>query len=133
MRSILMGLAGLSLLLTACNKEPGEGGRAEIQGLLYERRYSSLTGLPTGAPYPLADTRVSIIYGDGDYADNDTRTGPSGEFHFPWLRKGDYRLYAIGECRSCPEGTEATYVDVEISGRKDVVTADTIIVKNYSN
>lgn len=118
-------------LITACNKEPGEGGRAEIQGIVYERRYNESTNLPIGAAYPLADYRVAIIYGDGDYADDDTRTGPDGKFHFPWLRKGDYQVYVLSECNTYVNCTEGIYVDVEISGKKDIVSTDTILVRNY--
>ncbi len=124
-------LLALPFLSTGCNKEPGEGGRAEIQGIVYERRYNDATNLPIGAAYPLADYRVAIVYGDGDYADDDTRTGPDGKFHFPWLRKGDYRIYVISECNTYVNCTEGIYVDVEISGRKDVVEMDTIQVRNY--
>jgi hypothetical protein len=128
---MLAALCALPVLMIGCNKEPGEGGRAEIQGIVYEQRYNDATNLPIGLPYPLSDYRVAIIYGDGDYADNDTRTGPDGKFHFPWLRKGDYRLYVISECNDYINCTEGIYVDVEISGRKDVVQSDTILVKNY--
>ena len=96
-----------------------------------EQRYNTATGLPIGSPYPLSYQRVAIIYGDGDYADNDTRTSPDGKFHFPWLRKGDYRLYVISECNDYANCTEGLYVDVSIGGRKDIVGTDTIFVRNY--
>lgn len=121
--------AAVLLLLGSCRKEPGEGGRAEIRGLLYEQRY--VNGQPSGEPYPLADERVYIIYGDGDYYDDDTRTGPNGEFRFAWLRKGDYRLYAIGECLGCPSGNEGVYLSVTVNGRKEVVNVGRITVRNY--
>lgn len=131
MRSLLAGLAGLSLLITGCNKEPGEGGRAEIRGVVYEQRFNSSTNLPIGAAYPIAEQRVYIIYGDGDYADDDTRTEPDGGFRFPWLRKGDYRVYVLSECNDYANCTEGIYVDASISGRKDVVQLDTILIRNY--
>lgn len=131
MRATLTVLLALSFLCTGCRKEPGEGGRAEIRGVIYERRYNSSTDLPIGAAYPLADARVYIIYGDHDYADDDTRSGPAGEFHFPWLRKGSYRVYAISECSGFTGCTEGVYREVEINGRKDVAKADTIFVRNY--
>ncbi len=131
MKVMLAALLALPILTTGCNKEPGEGGRAEIQGIVYEQRYSQSTGLPTGSAYPLSDHRVAIIYGDGDYADNDTRTGPNGEYRFPWLRKGDYRLYVISECNDYENCTEGLYASVSINDRKDVVKADTIFVRNY--
>lgn len=123
--ALLVGLA----VLSACSKDPGEGGRAEIRGLLYEQRYNGSS--PQGQPYPVADARVAIIYGDGEYADDDTRTGPNGEFRFAWLRKGDYRLYAISECQSCPSGEEGVYLDVSINGRKQVVNVGTLTIRNY--
>ncbi|MBK7382935.1 MAG: hypothetical protein IPI81_06295 [Flavobacteriales bacterium] len=131
MKALLALLFTFSLLVIGCKKEPGEGGRAEIQGVLYEQRYNGTTDLPIGNAYPLSDARVSIIYGDGDYPDNDTRTSPEGRFHFPWLRKGDYRIYVISECNAYNNCTVGIYTDVEISGRKDVVVIDTILVRNY--
>ncbi|MBK8498068.1 MAG: hypothetical protein IPL52_04445 [Flavobacteriales bacterium] len=131
MKAMLAALLALPILITSCNKEPGEGGRAEIRGVVYEQRYNSSTGLPIGSAYPLADYRVAIIYGNGDYADDDTRTGPTGEYRFPWLRKGDYRLYVISECNDYQNCTEGVYASVSINDRKDVVQADTLLVRNY--
>lgn len=116
-------------MLSACSKEPGEGGRGEIRGVVHEQRYNSSN--PVGDPYPIAEQRVYIIYGDGAYADDDTRTGPNGEFRFPWLRKGDYRIYVISECSTCPGGTEGIYRSAEITGRTDVVNVGTITIRNY--
>lgn len=129
-RKLISGLLCVVLLI-ACRKEPGEGGRAEIRGLVYEQQYNSSTNLPIGEAYPIAEQRVYIIYGDGEYFDDDTRTGPSGEFRFPWLRKGDYRIYVISECDDCPGGTEGIYQDATVNGRKDVVNLGTITVRNY--
>jgi hypothetical protein len=129
MRSLLPSAAAVLLLLTGCSKEPGEGGRAEIRGVVKEQRYNGSN--PTGDPYPVAEQRVYIIYGDGDYANDDTRTGPNGEFNFPWLRKGDYRVYVISECNNCPSGTTAVYAAVEISGRREIANVGTITIRNY--
>ena len=131
MKALFAVLFALSLLISGCNKEPGEGGRAEIQGTVYEQRFNETTNLPIGNAYPLSDYRVAIIYGDGDFANDDTRTGPEGQFNFPWLRTGDYRIYVISECNAYQNCTEGIYLDVEISGRKDVVVTDTILVRNY--
>lgn len=131
MRAMYTALLALPLLVLGCKKEPGEGGRAEIHGIVYERMYNDATNQPYGPKYPLADARVFIIYGDGDFADDDTRTGPDGKFRFPWLRKGDYKVYAISECFGFQGCTEGVYRAAEISGRKDVVNTDTIFVRNY--
>lgn len=121
------------VLFTACNKEPGEGGKAEIHGIVYEQLYNDNTGVPIGDPYPIAEHRVYIIYGDGDYADDDTRTEPDGTFRFPWLRKGDYRVYVVSECDPdiCESGTKGIYASVEIGERKEVVEMDTLFIENW--
>lgn len=127
-RSIAL-LGAVLLLSSACNKEPGEGGRAEIRGNVYEQRYFG-TGNPDGDPQPLPDHRVYIIYGDGDFYDDDLRTGPNGLFVFRWLRKGDYRIYVVSEC----QGSGCTKIlsrDVTISDKKEVVNVGSFTVENW--
>jgi hypothetical protein len=118
-----------SLLLFSCSKEPGDGGRAEIRGAVLFQNVTS-SGSPDGDPYPAVDERVYIIYGDGQYHDDDTRTGPYGEFRFPWLRKGTYRVYAISECDNdgCREGI---YRTAEIEGKREILSVPTITILNY--
>lgn len=116
-------------ILHGCSKDPGDGGRAELRGAVLIQNVSS-SGSPEGDPYPAVDERVYIIYGDGQYHDDDTRTGPNGEFRFPWLRKGTYRIYAISECdnEGCREGIFRT---AEIEGKREVLGVPTITVLNY--
>jgi len=126
----LSAVALCAMLFVACKKDAGEGGKAELQGVVLEQRYNS-SGNPSGDPYPLADQRVYIIYGDGNYHDDDTRTGPNGEYRFPWLRKGTYKVYTISECNTYQNCTEGIYRSAEISGRKEVLNLATITVRNY--
>jgi hypothetical protein len=125
----LIALLVLGFSFTACKKEAGEGGKGEIRGFVSEQAYN-VNGNPSGDPYPAVDIRVYIIYGDGQFHDDDTRTGPNGEYRFPWLREGSYRVYAISECddEACREGI---YRTVDIAGRKEIVNAPTITIKNY--
>lgn len=124
-------IAAALLTLAGCQKEPGEGGKAEIRGVVMRQDVTA-----TGAPqpnrpaYPYQDTRVFIVYGDHDFHDDDVRTGPDGQYVFRWLRKGDYTVYTFGEC-DCPGKTEVVSQRVTISGRKDVVTVPTLTVKNF--
>lgn len=129
-RTFLLGLIAIGPLSTACNKEPGEGGKAEIRGTIYEQRYST-SGNPQGEAYPIAEQRVYIIYGDNEFADDDTRTGPNGEFRFAWLRKGSYRIYTISECNEYINCTEAIYRTADIGDRKEVVNLQRITTRNY--
>lgn len=118
------------MILLGCKKDPGEGGKAEIRGRLMEQRYNS-NGQPTGSPYPLADERVYIIYGDSQFHDDDVRSGPDGQFRFTWLRKGQYTLYAISECPTCPGGTKGVYRAVRIGKNNELVNAGDILVENH--
>lgn len=124
-------LAGLLFALSACSKEPGEGGKAEIRGVVYQQEYNENTGQAVGVPVPVGDHRVFIIYGDGLYYDDDVRTGPDGQFRFPWLRKGTYKVYTFSECRenTCDGDQYAVYRTVEIGGRKDAVEVPMITIE----
>lgn len=132
MRHFAILLSALLLLTTACKKEPGEGGRAEIHGLVLRQDVNAL-GIPQGDPYPYQETRVYIIYGDHEFYDDDVRTGPDGKFAFRWLRKGNYTVYTYGECRGegCAGNSVAVMRNVTIDGKKDVVTVPTITVDNF--
>ena len=138
MRALLPLLVCSGLLLSACKKEPGEGGKSEIRGHVYEQRYNGCLPSISDTAYPLMDARVYIIYGDHDFYDDDVRTGPDGLFVFSWLRKGDYRVYAFGECNAtcpddgaCPNEQTAVYASTNVDGKEGVTDLGTITVKNY--
>ena len=120
------------LLFSACKKEEGEGGKAEIQGTVLRQNVNG-GGTAIGASYPFQETRVYIVYGDHDFYDDDVRTGPDGKYVFRWLRKGDYTIYTYGECRGpeCPGNSVAVEYKVKIDGKKDVVTVPVITVDNF--
>ena len=80
LRPFLPLALALPLLFCGCSKEPGEGGKALIRGTVYAVEYNDNTGQPTGNEFYVPEYRVYIRYGDGDFYDDDTRTGPNGEF-----------------------------------------------------
>ncbi len=131
MRILFILFSALSILLTACSKEPGEGGRAEIQGRVMEQRYSANTQQPQGLPYGKAEQRVYIIYGDGTFQDDDVRTNAEGFFRFPWLRKGDYTVYTISECGTFNGCTKSISAKATIDARKAVVEVGTLTIENW--
>lgn len=115
------------LLTTGCKKEEGEGGKAEIRGVVMRKN-----GL-NGTPYPYMDQRVFIVYGDNDFYDDDVRTDGSGKYVFRWLRPGQYTVYTFGECQGsdCPGGTIQITRNVRINARKEVVTVPTMEAINW--
>ncbi len=122
----------------SCEKEPGEGGLASIQGKVYILEYNgNCTELRH--EYYAVDEDVYIIAGDSPSYFERVRTGPDGTFWFPYLRTGSYSVYALSEdCTLNPEtlevemiiqnSPEAIVVKVEISERKQKVIMDDIIV-----
>lgn len=135
MRALLPLLVCSALLLSSCKKEPGEGGKSEVRGHLYEQRFNSGTCQATGEAYPLMDARVYIIYGDHDFYDDDVRSGPDGLFVFSWLRKGNYRVFTYGECDQdpddCPSGFTSIQFSVTINDKDEVVTVPTMTAQNW--
>ena len=120
----------LCVALSSCNKEAGEGGRAEIRGRLLEKQVF-VSGQIAVGPYALLDEKVHIVYGDGAdgaFSDDDVDSGPNGEFRFPWLRKGTYTIYAIGDSYTAPSGKVAVSVTVTIDDRKSVVDIGDLII-----
>ena len=117
------------LLVSSCEKDPGEGGNSAISGKVYIREYNkSFTTLV--AEYYAPDEDIYIIYGDGKASNDDLKTGPNGDFIFRYLRPGKYTLYAYSadSAGTSASGTIPVYVDVEITKKKQTIDAGTIII-----
>ena len=52
-----MALAG-ALLFSACSKDPGAGGKAEVQGTIFNKEYNKNTGHIVGVPIQWKKQRV---------------------------------------------------------------------------
>ncbi|MEY3243018.1 MAG: hypothetical protein RIR11_4457 [Bacteroidota bacterium] len=117
----------LAILLFSCTKE-GQGGNAAIRGYVHASKLSS-TFTQLLDQYPAKDQEVFIIYGDRTWGyDDRTNTDFQGRFSFDLLYPGKYRIYTYSRDSSRMDlsGTVAVVRDVEIGGRKEVVTVDTI-------
>ena len=129
----LVAFAVIPLLLFACSKEPGVGGKSTLSGKVYVIEYSNNTGQPTGDEYYSPEHRVYIRYGGNPFHDDDVRTGPDGLYKFDWLRKGSYTVFAYGECPTCESGQIAVEKSVEIGSNNEVLEVNDIVVENWVN
>ena len=96
MKKILLFITTI-LALTACEKPSGEGGTSKISGNVtyFTTTFNAQTSNMDTIYYPKASKDVYIIYSDNenDIFDDNTETDWNGNFHFQYLRKGDYTIY----------------------------------------
>ncbi len=110
----------ITAVLAACEKEPGEGGRATVQGKVWGRDLDNDGFLKTEGF--LGDQRVYIGV-DGEATSFETvRTSYDGSYSFPFLRKGDYKVWVFSRCDSCALEDTAYIQTATIDDRKETVT-----------
>ncbi len=86
----------LTILLSACVKEAGEGGTATIVGKVYAYDYNAeLTVFRTSYYAPEED--VYIMYGSDTIYSERTRTNFDGSYRFEYLRPGTYTIFAYSK------------------------------------
>ncbi len=108
-------LVALSILaLTACKKEPGEGGFASIEGKLYVKNYDPYFQIKLSEHY-LPGENVYIIYGNGKEVGNSVKTSYDGSFKFNYLQKGTYKVFAVGKDSAAANRGNETSVLREIT------------------
>lgn len=119
------------LAFLSCKKPAGTGGNSSITGKVWVQDYNkSLTAIQY--EYPGVDMDVYIIYGDDVSYGDKIKTNGNGEFEFKYLRKGNYKIYAISDERigtSNDTKETAVAVDVTISKKKQTVDAGQITIK----
>ena len=96
MKKILFFITTI-LAITSCEKHAGEGGTSKISGNItyFTTTFNTQTSNMDTIYYPKASKDVYIIYSDNenDIFDDKTETDWNGNFHFQYLRQGDYTLY----------------------------------------
>jgi len=125
--AVLFGAVLLSFL--SCNKEPGPGGQASIQGKIKVDNYNALCVYVDSYYGP--DEEVYIIYGDEPASGDRVRTAPDGTYMFRFLRPGKYKVYCYSEICNASTGpnVEAVIAEVEITGKKQEIVVPDIIVR----
>lgn len=119
-------VALLLVSASSCQKQPGKGGLATISGKVYAYDYNNF-GILVDSGY-VADERIFISYGGGESADDDVRSGINGEFKFEWLQKGDYALWVISDCDTCPLSQKIIKQTVTVSQRKQQIVLPDFII-----
>lgn len=124
-----LGILLLALLVSmaACKKDPGTGGLASIKGKVYAFDYNTYGEL-VDSGY-IASEKVYISYGSHTTVDDDINTSYTGEYMFEWLQKGDYTVYVLSKCDTCPLGTTHIEQKVTIDSRKQVVNLPDFVIK----
>ena len=124
-----MGFAFL-FLFAACKKDPGFGGNAAVKGTIWIKNYNS-TFTYLNAQYVGADEDVYIV-ADDDIAPLDrTKANYKGQFEFPFLYKGKYKVYVYSKDSSTfPVINKAIVKEIEITENRQIMDLDTIVVLN---
>jgi hypothetical protein len=122
--SVLVVIALLSIV-SSCKKEPGDGGLATIHGRVFGYNTNNF-GIVTDSGY-LAEARVYLAYGSHTWMDQDTRTSYTGEYAFPFLHTGDYSVWVINKCDTCPSHQSAHVIKVSISKPRETVEVPDLI------
>ena len=117
----------ICLFFFSCEDQPGEGGRASIQGKIYVKDFNGNCTVLLDSFYGI-DEEVFIIAGDDPSYFERVRTGPDGTFWFPYLRKGKYEVYALSEPCNISGELEAVGFEIEIEERKEEIITEDIVV-----
>lgn len=124
---------GLLLTLSACNKEPGNGGLASVRGRLMKEVRLVLSNPETAVQtFPAPDEDVWIIYGENISPDDRERTNFDGEFEIRFLRPGDYTLYVYSRDTTGLPNTSPNRMPIikqfTIDQRRDQVDLGDIVI-----
>lgn len=125
MTRFLMAMLALVLVVSSCNKGPGEGGRGTVQGYVKLVHHPDNDMTLTPDTLVAAKTDVFIIYGDEAYFGNDVETGADGMYRFEYLLPGDYTVFAYS---TLPSGEKVAVSETVNLERGAVAQVPTIYV-----
>jgi hypothetical protein len=123
----------LTLVISACSKGAGEGGKATIYGKVRALNYDA-TFTTLQASYYAQEENVFIIYGDDRSYSQSVKTNYDGTYEFRYLRPGNYTVVVYSKDSARYNGniiaskTVEVVKDVQISGKKDEVEVPEITI-----
>ena len=120
-RILFAGVLSLGLFCTQCKKGPGVGGRATIQGKVYEVVYDKKYLWKLDSGYSGNQT-VNILFGTDLGVDGNQKTSYDGTYTFQYMRPGKYKLFTYSRSRKTNLPDSAVVRDVEITGNTQVLT-----------
>lgn len=113
--------------LMSCELTPGGGGTSTITGKVYLKEVNS-SGIVT-AEYYVAEENVYILYDEDSIYDESTKTSFNGEYQFPFLRRGTYKIFAYTDVNTISGVQAPVSVTVEITDNHQTVEAPDIIIE----
>jgi len=122
----------LLLLIGACTKQEGYGGKSTIYGYVLEKDYNNSGQFQS--EYYKPDQKVFIVFGDNDFYDDEIDTDYTGKYKFSYLYAGKYTLYTYTECSPidpCDSGVKTVLMEVNISKNGDVEVLEDLVIENW--
>jgi hypothetical protein len=120
-------------LFSACKKEEGEGGKASIYGLVWEKNhYITLNQQYQVREHAATFEDVYIVYGDNVGYGDRIETNFEGKYEFKYLRPGKYKIYVYSKDSLNSEASKYALIkEVEISKKKESLDAGTLTIHTY--
>jgi hypothetical protein len=118
-------------LFVSCEKNPGEGGNATINGTVWVKDYNT-TFTELIGEYAAMQEDVFIVYGDNVGFDDKTETDYLGNYRFNYLRPGKYTIFVYSKdtAMQTVNGEVAILQEVEITESSQVLTVPQITIFN---
>ena len=120
-----MAFLALVLMMSSCNKGPGEGGTGTVQGFVKLVHHPDDDYTLTPDTMAAAKTDVFIIYGEENFYGNDIETDANGMYRFEYLRPGDYTIYSYS---TLPSGEKIAVSETVSLARGTVVQVPTLYI-----
>ena len=123
-RYLLFFAAGLALI--GCDKSEGTGGTSSISGKVFSINFKDENALNPDTTLALEED-VYIRYGNDSEIADKCVTDENGEYHFEYLRPGDYTIITYAKVEESDRDT-AIIRKIEIKDKKSDVRVEDIYI-----